>query len=131
MIVVDASALFEVVANTRPGLVIRDRLAADGEPVAPHIIDVEVLGVVRRRHQRGELDDTGAHLALMDLEDWAGERFIHRPLLARAWDLRQDVRSADAVYVALAEALDAPLLTLDAKLAKASGPRCAFEVIEA
>lgn len=65
-----------------------------------------------------------------DLEAWPGERFGHRLLLARAWELRDTVRGWDAMYVALAEALDAILVTTDRRLASASGPTCAIEAID-
>jgi predicted nucleic acid-binding protein len=92
------------------------------------VIDVEVFGVVRREHLGGKLDRTAAIQALDDLVTWPGERFGHRVLLERAWDLRDTVRGWDAMYVALAEALGATLVTIDARLASAKGPRCPIEV---
>lgn len=71
------------------------------------IIDVEVFSVIRREHLLGRLDQTAADQAIEDLEAWPAERFGHRLLLARAWELRDSVRGWDAMYVALAEALDA------------------------
>jgi predicted nucleic acid-binding protein len=129
MLVVDASCLFEVVADTGQAEPIRTRLAADPDHAAPHLIDAEVLGVIRRYHLSGALDATSAAQAVDDLAGWPGERFGHRSLLARAWDLRADVRSWDALYVALAEALDATLVTADAMLARAPGPRCTIEIL--
>lgn len=131
MLVVDASCLFEVVAATPGAEAVRRRLAADPDQAAPHIVDVEVFGVIRRERLRGNLDPTAAAQAVEDLETWPGERFAHRHLLARAWELRETVRGWDAMYVALAEALDAPLLTTDNRLAAASGPTCPIEVIGA
>lgn len=128
MLVVDASCLYEVVAGTADAEAIRARLALAGDLAAPHVIDVEVFGVIRRRRQMGDLDETAANQAVEDLADWEGERFGHRPLLARAWELRATMRGWDAMYVALAEALDAPLLTSDARLAAACGPTCRFEL---
>lgn len=113
-----------------PGVeAIRNRLSAENDHAAPHIIDVEVFGVIRREYQRGRMDRTEATQAVEDLEDWPGERFGHRRLLARAWDLRDTVRGCDAIYVSLAEALDAVLLTTDDRLAAATGPHCPIEVI--
>jgi predicted nucleic acid-binding protein len=129
MIVVDASCLFEVVADTPRAREIADRLAADADQAAPHVIDVEVLGVIRAQHLRGRLDTTAAGQAVADLREWPGERFGHRWLTDRAWQLRDSVRGWDAFYVALAEAFDATLLTLDARLARAHGPLCRVEVI--
>ena len=129
MLIVDASCLFEVVAGTPRSVAIRERLAADHDHLAPHIIDAEVLGVIRRQEQTGLLDATTSRLAVDDLHDWPGERVGHRPLLRRAWELRINIRTWDAFYVALAEAFDSPLLTLDARLASAAGAICQVEVI--
>lgn len=129
MLVVDASCLFEVVADTPRRGLIADRLAADADQVAPSVIDVEVMAVIRALHLRGRLDRTAGTLAIRDLRDWPGERYGHRWLLERAWELRDSVRGWDAFYVALAEAFDATLLTLDARLARAHGPRCRIEVL--
>lgn len=128
MLVVDASSLYEVVAGTERAEAIRRRLAADSDPLAPHVIDVEVLSVIRRHHLLGHLDTTAAAQAVEDLRDWPGERVGHPGLLARAWELRDTVRAWDAIYVALAEAVDAVLITVDARLAAAPGPTCRFEV---
>jgi len=129
MLVVDASCLCEVVIGGQGAEVIRGRLSADKDHAAPHIVDVEVFGVIRREHLRGRLDRTEANQAIEDLEAWPGERFGHRLLLARAWELRDTVRGWDAMYVALAEALDAVLVTTDARLAAASGPTCIIETL--
>jgi len=130
MIVVDASCLFEVVTDTERAEAIRRRLAADPDHAAPHIVDVEVFGLIRRDHLRGSLDQTSAALAVGDLRSWPGERYGHRGLLERAWGLRHSVRGWDAVYVALAEALGASLVTLDVRLARADGPRCHIECLD-
>ena len=129
MLIVDASCLCEVVIGGPGAEVIRTRLAADPDHAAPHIIDVEVFGVIRREHRRGSLDRTEAAQAVEDLESWPGERFGHRLLLARAWELRDTVRGWDAMYVALAEALDAVLVTTDRRLAAATGPECTIEAL--
>jgi predicted nucleic acid-binding protein len=131
MLVVDASCLFEVVASTPGADAVRTSLREDDDQAAPHLVDAEVLGVIRKHHELGRLDDTAAQQAVMDLRDWPGERFGHRSLLQRAWQLRATVRASDALYVALAEALDAPLLTADARLAGASGPRCEIRLAPA
>ena len=94
----------------------------------PHVVDVEVMGVIRSQYLLGRLDGTAAGQAVADLRDWPGERFGHRWLLERAWGLRDSVRGWDAVYVALAEAFDATLLTMDERLARAHGPTCRIEV---
>ena len=129
MLVIDASCLAEIVTSGPDVEEVRERLGADDEHVAPHVIDVEVLGVIRREHLLGELDRTAASQAVQELHDWPVQRFGHRPLLARAWDLRDNVRGWDAMYVALAEALGATLVTTDRRLARATGPRCSIEAI--
>jgi predicted nucleic acid-binding protein len=128
MLVVDASVLFEVVADTPEAEPLRARLHADRDHAAPHLIDAEVLATIQTHHRRGMLDGTAAAQAVDDLRAWPGERWSHRPLLERAWELRADVRGYDALYVALAEALDATLLTLDGRLSLAPGVRCRVEV---
>lgn len=130
MLVVDASVLFEVVADTPDAERLRERLAADTDHCAPHLIDAEVLSVVQTHHRRGHLDATAAAQAIDDLTAWPGERWPHQPLLARAWELRDNVRGYDALYLALAEVLGATMLTLDARLRRAPGVRCAVEVID-
>ncbi|MBI2168007.1 MAG: type II toxin-antitoxin system VapC family toxin [Actinobacteria bacterium] len=128
MLIVDASCLFEVVADMPLAESVRRRLASD-DLAAPHLIDVETLTVIQREHRLGRLDDTAAAQAVADLRDWPGERYVHAPFLERAWELRANVRAYDAMYVALAEALDATLVTLDRRLASAPGPRCRIDVV--
>lgn len=127
MIVVDASCLTEVLIGGPGAETIRHRLTLDRDHAAPHVIDVEVFGVIRRELLRNRLDATAAGQAVEDLRQWPGERFSHRPLLDRGWQLRDSVRGWDAMYVALAEALDAVLLTTDRRLAAARGPTCRIE----
>lgn len=129
MLVVDASCLVETLIGGPRAEAIGGRLAADPDHAAPHIIDVEVFGVVRREHQRGRLDRTEAAQAVEDLEAWPGERFGHRLLLPRAWELRDTVRGWDAMYVVLAEILEAVLITTDRRLAAAPGPTCRIEAL--
>jgi predicted nucleic acid-binding protein len=128
MLVVDASCVAEVVLAGPDAEPVRTRLERDPQHAAPHLVDAEVLAVVRHAHLRGELDRTAAHQAVEDLESWPATRVDHRPLLERAWQLRDSLSAPDALYVALAEALDATLLTLDRRLARAEGPHCQVEV---
>jgi predicted nucleic acid-binding protein len=102
---------------------IRDQLAA------PHVIGVEVLGVIRRDFLFGLLDATAASRVVGELRDWPGRRFGHRSLLSRAWELRYNVRGWDAMCAALAALLSAALITTDAGLARAIGPRCPIELV--
>ena len=129
MLIVDASCLYEVVADTARSEQVRERLALDPDQVAPHVIDAEVLGIIRRDLMLGRLDRTAASQAVDDLRDWPAERFGHRMLLERAWELRDRVRTWDGLYVALAEVLDGTLLTLDGRLARVDGLDCRIEVL--
>lgn len=129
MLIVDASCLYEVVADTVRADDVRARLVLDSDHAAPSVVDVEVVSIIRRDHLRGHLDTTAAAQAVDDLRDWPGERFAHRPLLDRVWELRQSVRTWDAFYVALAEVMQATLITSDSRLARAPGIRCAIEVV--
>jgi predicted nucleic acid-binding protein len=129
MLIVDASCLYEVVADTARAEAVRAHLATDEDHAAPHLIDVEVANVIRRDHMLGRLDRTAAQQAIDDLQDWPAERFGHRSLLGRAWELRDSVRGWDAFYVALAEVLEAPLVTADARLGRVTGLRCRVQVV--
>ena len=124
MLIVDASALFEVVASTPRADDIRSVLAADTDHAAPHLIDAEVMSVIQRQHRNGALDATAAGQAVDDLRSWPGERWPLGVFADRVWALRDTVRSYDAYYVALAEAMGATLVTCDERLARASGPTC-------
>jgi predicted nucleic acid-binding protein len=129
MLIVDASCLYEVLIGAGRAELVRRLLAADTDQAAPHVIDVEVMSIIRRDHILRRIDATAANQAVEDLRDWPGERFGHRSLLERAWELRENLRAWDAFYVALAEALQGTLLTLDERLARAAGPRCPVELV--
>ena len=92
-------------------------------------MDLEVASVWRRQVRQGKLDARRAQLALADLVSVPLQRAQHRPLLARCWELRDNLTIYDAVYVALAEALGVTLHTGDGRIARASGPRCRIEVL--
>lgn len=129
MLVVDAGCLYDLFLRNLSAPLIQTRLDQDPEWASPHVVDVEVLGVIRRDFLRGLIDRTEASRAVDELRGWPGERFGHQELLERAWELRANVRGWDAMYVALAEALDATLLTTDERLKQAAGPRCPIEVV--
>ena len=129
MLVVDASCLYEVVADAERADDVRGRLLEDADHAAPSVIDVEVVSVIRRDQLLGRLDVTAATQAVEDLRAWPGERFGHQPLLERVWELRGSLRTWDAFYVALAEVMQATLLTSDSRLARAPGPRCFIDVV--
>lgn len=115
----DASALVELLLGTRAGeavdRVLRDEPAAD----APALFDIEVCAAVRSRVARGVLSPSRAHQLLSDLAALPVVSWPHAPLLARVWALRENVSAYDGVYVALAEALEARLVTADRHLANA------------
>jgi predicted nucleic acid-binding protein len=129
MIVVDASAVLDVLLRT-PAAKAVEKWLFDPEQTlhAPHLLDVEVAQVIRRYAARGEIDNDRGRAALADLSDLPLYRYPHDFLLPRVWDLRNNLTAYDAVYVALAEALDAPLLTRDPHLAAAAGHRARIEL---
>ena len=130
MIVVDASALFEFLLQTALGRKVEARLLRDDDEWhAPHLIDIEVTQVLRRLVRAGELSADRANEAITDLADVDLHRHAHLDLLTRVWKLRENVTPYDAVYVALAEALDASVVTCDAPLAKAPGLRAKIELV--
>ena len=131
MIVVDASALLEFLLQTRLGTRVEARLFRDGDEFhSPHLLDVEVTQGLRRLVRSGEVSPARAAEAIADLTDLDLHRHAHLDLLTRAWKLRENVTAYDAVYIALAEALDATVVTCDTPLAKAPGHRARIELIE-
>ena len=124
MIVVDASALLEVVLRSSRAVAVEAHIFAPGVTLhAPHLVDVEVAQVLRRYALAGELDPGRGRAALVDFADLPLSRYPHHVFLPRIWELRDNLSAYDAAYVALAEALEAPLLTCDARLARAAGHR--------
>ena len=129
MIVLDASAVLELVLRTTTGARVARRIGAPDESLhAPHLIDIEVAQVLRRYEATGTLSQAEAKQALADLSDLDINRYAHDPFLARIWKLRRNLTAYDACYVALAEALDAPLLTCDARLSRSPGHRALIEL---
>lgn len=129
MIVVDASALIETLLRTPVAQSVDDRLFAPGQTLhAPHLLDVEVAQVIRRYAASGEIDGERGRAALADLADFPLRRYPHDFLLTRIWELRRNLTAYDGAYIALAEALDAPLLTRDRRLAGAAGHRARIDL---
>jgi predicted nucleic acid-binding protein len=130
LIVLDASAVISILLDSGPHAEpIRGRIESPGESVhVPHLLDVEVHNVLRRQTLRGILARERGATALQDLENIKMTRYPHVPLLGRLWELRENVTAYDAAYVALAEALGAPLITRDARLARASGNNATVEL---
>ena len=130
MIVVDASVVIEVLLRTELGERVQTRvLDPDQRLHAPHVLDLEITQVLRRMVQLKELAPARADEALEDFFALLIERAGHRELLLRIWELRESLTSYDGAYVALGEALDAPVLTCDARLARAHGHRARVELV--
>jgi predicted nucleic acid-binding protein len=129
VIVVDAGVLATALADDGPaGAAIRDRLQGD-RLTAPALLDLEVTSVLRRLVRSGQLSEPRAGQALDDLHDLPLERVLHTGPIARCWELRDNLTVYDASYVAVAELFDARLVTGDARLARAPGPRCDIELL--
>lgn len=131
MRVADASVLVEYLTDGEFGAASRRQIGrvSPGWLWAPYVVDAEVGHALRRAARAGAISDRKARAALDDLFEMKLQRISHRLLAARAWELRRNVSFYDGLYVALAEALGTPLLTLDARLAKAPGIRTEIEVV--
>lgn len=131
MVVLDASALLELILSTAVGKRLAQRLESPALSLhAPHLVDLEVLSVLRRELRAGRIDALRAANARQHLLELDLERHSHEPLVERIWALRENLSAYDAAYVALAEVLDCPLLLRDARVARASGIRCRVELVD-
>jgi predicted nucleic acid-binding protein len=129
VIVVDASAVLELLLHGPAWREVATRIASPDEDLhAPHLLDLEVAQVLRRHAQTGAIGDERGRQALDDLADLDLARHPHDIFLPRIWELRGRVTAYDAAYLALAETLAAPLLTLDRRLARAGGHRVRIEI---
>lgn len=124
--VVDASVVVAALIDDGPVGRWAEELVASTPLAAPHLMPVEVANILRRAALAGDVSDDIASLAHADLVALAVELFPYDVLAERIWELRGAVTTYDGWYVALAESLKAPLATLDARLARAPGPRCRF-----
>jgi predicted nucleic acid-binding protein len=130
VIVVDASAILEVLLVSLAGQSIEDRIFSTMETLhAPHLLDLEVAQVLRRYCASGDMTSERGHQALSDLTDFPIVRYQHDLFLSRIWELRHNVTAYDAIYIALAESLSAPLLTRDVRLASAPGHHANIELV--
>lgn len=129
MIAVDASVVAAVLTDpAETGDALRARLHNE-TITAPALMDIEVTSVIRKGVHAGRLEARAAQRALSDLRSMPWQEVSHGPLLSRVWVLRENVTAYDASYVAVAEMRNVPLLTLDARLARTTGPQCRFEVL--
>jgi predicted nucleic acid-binding protein len=130
VIVVDASAMLEILLLTPAARRVGARLFVHGETLhAPYLLDIEVAQGIRRYCLTEKLDAARGQAALQDFAGFAFIRHPHTPFLPRIWELRMNLTAYDAAYVALAEALEAPLITRDAALGRSSGHRARIEVV--
>jgi predicted nucleic acid-binding protein len=130
LIVADASAVLDLLLRGPGVALIEERLLGDGETIhAPHLIDLEIAQVLRRFAAAGELTNQRGREALVDFGGLPLTRYPHDVLLERIWALRGHLTAYDAAYIALAEALDAPLVTRDRRLARSSGHRATVELL--
>lgn len=129
MIVLDASAVIEMLLNTREGRVIAKRVLGEDSLGAPHLLDAEVGQVLRRFTLRRKMSSRRAAQAIDDLLLLPITRYPHAPLVHRAFALRGNLTFYDGLYLALAEAADAPLVTRDRALAAAPGARARVELL--
>lgn len=132
MIVLDASALLELLLGTPAGRSVAARIADPSIGLhMPHLADIEITQALRRYVKDGDIDADSAASAIEDLHALDVERYAHEPLLDRVWALRHNLSAYDAVYVALAEILNTTLLTCDGRLARAPGIGKRVELISA
>ena len=128
MLVVDTSAVVGALVGRPPVGAVLDRLAADGDLSAPHLLDVEFLHALRRLVRTGELGEDRAADARGDFAALAIARYEHTVVADRVWELRHGLTAYDATFVALAELLEVPLVTCDARLARAPGHHATVEL---
>ncbi len=128
--VLDASAVVELLLASEKGRRLGWRLRRRETSLhAPHLIDLEVAQTLRRYLRTGELEPGRGQAAVEALSQLALYRHRHDFFLPRIWELKANVTAYDAAYLALAEALEAPLLTCDERLLSAPGHRAQVEVV--
>lgn len=122
--------MLEVLLSTASAPAVYQRILVDGETIhVPHLLDLEILQVLRRYCMSGDISDERAQQAVADYLDFPLTRYSHDALALRIWELRHNTTAYDAAYVALAEALSAPIITRDRRLATSSGHRAMIEVV--
>ena len=130
LVAVDASAVVAGLVDSGPDGRWAERVLTSGPLAAPNLLPAEVANVVRRAALTGKISADAANLAHADLQALRVDLFPYEPFAGRIWELRGHVTCYDAWYVALAEYLDCPLATLDGRLARAPGVKCAIQLPE-
>jgi predicted nucleic acid-binding protein len=130
VLVADASAVVEMLVAADPAIGLLERVTGNDRLCAPYLIDIELLHVLRRLAIRGELSEERTGSARAEYAELTITRYPHLGLRDRIWELRHNLTASDAVYVALAEALEAPLITCDGRLAAATGHHADIELFE-
>jgi predicted nucleic acid-binding protein len=128
MIVLDASALIDLFVYPRPNAALRRRVESAGALNAPHLLDLELLDVLRRLVRVGVISADRADVVRDDVAGLPVHRYPHDAMADRIWALRHNLTAYDAAYVALAEVLDCPFVTADGRIARASGHAAEVEV---
>lgn len=130
MIVLDASAVIELVLNTPVGRNVSKRIDSESISLhAPDVLDLELAQVMRRLVRQRIIGEQRGATAIEDYLQLGINRHKHDILLTRIWELRDNITAYDAAYVALAEVLDAPVLTLDERLSSTLGHRATIELV--
>ena len=130
MLVLDTSAVIAALCGRPPSDTLIERLRGDSDLAAPHLLDIEFLHALRRLVLGGQLGEDRAADARDDFAALAIIRYEHTTLADRVWELRHGLTAYDATFVALAELLDVPLVTFDARLARATGHHAAVELFQ-
>ncbi len=128
MIVLDTSAAVDYLLDLPQASFVAEQLETAELALAPHLLDVEVVGVLRRQVVLGALAEQRAIVALAHLAALRVVRFEHLPLAPRVWELRDTLTAGDAFFVALAEEAGVPLVTTDRHLARSHGHRAEIRV---
>lgn len=127
-VVVDASVVVAAIVDSGETSRWAEHILATGNLVAPHLMLAEATNALRRAELAGEISPDTACIAFRDLVDLPVGLYLFEPFANRVWELRHTATAYDAWYVALAESLGAPFVTLDTRLSRAPGPTCRFEV---
>jgi predicted nucleic acid-binding protein len=125
-LVVDASVVVAALVDGGETGAWAEEVLLSRHVAAPHVMPAEVANILRRSVLEGDVSGDSAAMAHADLQDLRIDLFPYEAVADRAWALRLNLSLRDAWYVALAEALDADLATLDRRLVRAPGPRCGF-----